>query len=161
MSITAIIINSIVAVCLALSLLKSREKTLLALKVAFNAAKRIGLEVLALIIIIGIITGFLPNRSVAALIGSERGLLGVVIAAVLGSVLFMPAIIAFPLASTLKSMGASTMAITAFITTLTMIGFVFLPLEIKELGKRFAFLRNGLSFVVAIVIAVIIGVILG
>ena len=48
----------------------------------------------------------------------------------------------------------------AFITTLTMIGVVTLPLEIKELGKKMALLRNGLSFIIAIVIALIMGVIL-
>jgi len=85
----------------------------------------------------------------------------VLIAAVLGSVLFIPAIIAFPLAKSLLDMGAGIMAMAAFITTLTMIGFVFLPVEIKELGTRFALLRNGLSFVTALLIAVIMGLVLG
>jgi hypothetical protein len=41
-----------------------------------------------------------------------------------------------------------------------MVGFVFLPLEIKELGKRFAVARNALSFLAAVAIAVVIGVII-
>jgi len=41
-----------------------------------------------------------------------------------------------------------------------MIGVVTLPLEIKELGKRIALLRNGISFIVAIIIALIMGAIL-
>ncbi len=57
-------------------------------------------------------------------------------------------------------MGAGLTAIAAFVTTLTMIGFVFLPLEIKELGKKFAFIRNGLSFIAAMIIAVLMGLIL-
>lgn len=161
MSITALVINSMVVICLFLSLWKSKEKTVLALRVALNAAKRLGPGILALIVIIGIILGFLPPQWIANSIGGERGAIAVLISALLGSVLFMPAIIAFPLAGSLKSMGASPMAIAAFITTLTMIGFIFLPLEIKELGKRFALLRNGLSFVIAILIAIIIGTILG
>jgi hypothetical protein len=47
----------------------------------------------------------------------------------------------------------------AFITTLTMIGVVTLPLAIKEPGKEMSFLRNGLSFIIAIAIALIIGMI--
>ncbi|MCF7929461.1 MAG: hypothetical protein K9L68_11885 [Spirochaetales bacterium] len=39
------------------------------------------------------------------------------------------------------------MIIAAFITSLTIIGVVTLPLEIKELDGRFAALRNGTSFV--------------
>ncbi len=57
-------------------------------------------------------------------------------------------------------MGASVSIIAAFITTLTMIGVVTLPLEVRELGWRFAALRNGLSFVGALLIAVVMGMIL-
>jgi hypothetical protein len=38
-----------------------------------------------------------------------------------------------------------------------MIGIVTLPVEIKELGKGMAVLRNGLSFFIAIVIGVLMG----
>ncbi|MEW6553782.1 MAG: permease [Actinomycetota bacterium] len=161
MSITAIVVNAFVAVCLAVSLAKSREKTRTALLIAWNGTKRMAPSVLAVIAIIGIIVGFIPPRWIAAGIGGDKGILGVLIAAVLGSVLFIPAIIAFPLAKSLLDMGAGIMAMAAFITTLTMIGFVFLPVEIKELGTRFALLRNGLSFAAALLIAVIIGLVLG
>lgn len=161
MSVTAIVIDAFVAVCLILSVVKNREKTKTALRVAWNATKRMGPSVLAIIAVIGLIVGFIPSNWIAASIGSDKGILGVLIAAFLGAILFIPAIIAFPLAKSLLEMGAGVMAMAAFITTLTMIGFVFLPLEIKELGKRFAFLRNGLSFVVAMIIAVIMGVVLG
>ena len=161
MSLTAIVINAFVLVCLALSLLKDRDKTETALLVAWNATKRLGPSVLAVIALIGLIVGFIPPRWIASSIGGESGILGLLIAAMIGSILFIPAIIAFPLAKSLLDMGAGVMAMAAFITTLTMIGFVFLPIEIKELGKRFAFLRNGLSFVAAIIIAVVMGLILG
>ena len=52
------------------------------------------------------------------------------------------------------------MSVAAFITTLTMVGVVTLPLEIKEMGKKITILRNVFSFVFAIVIALIMGVIL-
>jgi len=161
MSITAIVINAFVAVCLVLSLVKDREKTKTALLIAWNGGKRMGPSVLAVIAVIGLIVGFIPARWIASSIGGDKGILGVLIAAALGAVLFIPAIIAFPLSKSLLEMGAGIMAMAAFITTLTMIGFVFLPVEIKELGKRFALLRNGLSFAVAIVIAVIMGLVLG
>lgn len=160
MSITAIVIDAFVVVCLVASLSKDRQKTKLALKIALNATKRMGPSVLAIIAVIGLIVGFIPPKWIASAIGGDRGVLGVFIAAVLGAVLFIPAIIAFPLAKSLLAMGAGVTAISAFITTLTMIGFIFLPLEIKELGRRFALLRNGLSFVVAIIIALIMGLVL-
>lgn len=160
MSLTAIVINALVAACLAVSLVKSREKTKLAFAIAFNAMKRMGPSVLAIIAVIGLIVGFIPPKWIASAIGGDKGILGVGTAAVLGAVLFIPALIAFPLARSLLEMGAGVTAIAAFITTLTMIGFIFLPLEIKELGKKFALLRNGLSFIVAIMIALLMGLIL-
>ncbi len=157
MSATAIAIDSLVIICLLVSFFKSREKTKMALRVALNAMRRLGPSILAVIIIIGLMVGFIPPKWIASAIGGERGILGMVIAALLGSVLFIPALIAFPLARSLLSLGAGVMAMSAFITTLTMIGFVFLPLEIRELGRRFALIRNGFSLVVAIIVALAIG----
>ncbi len=161
MSVTAIVINAFVAVCLAFSLVKDREKTKTAFIIAWNAIKRLGPSVLAVIAVIGLIVGFIPPRWIASSIGGESGAVGLLIAAALGSILFIPALIAFPLAKSLLDMGAGVMAIAAFITTLTMIGFIFLPIEIKELGRRFALLRNGFSLAAALIIAVIMGLVLG
>ena len=160
MSYTAIGIDAVALLCLVASLVKSREKTGWALKIAFNALKRMGPSVLAIIAVIGLIVGFVPPSWMASAIGGDRGLVGVLVAAALGAVLFIPGLIAFPLARSVLDMGAGLTAIAAFITTLTMIGVVFLPVEIKELGKKFAFMRNGLSFIAALVIAVLMGLIL-
>jgi len=79
---------------------------------------------------------------------------------VVGALMHIPALLSFPLAASLLYNGASISAVAAFITTLTMIGTITLPLEIKELGKKMAILRNGLSFVIAIIIALVMGAIL-
>jgi uncharacterized membrane protein YraQ (UPF0718 family) len=153
MSATAIVIDALVAACLVISFVKSREKTWQALKVAYFASKRIAPMLLGIIAAIGLL--------MASVIGPGTGLLGVLAAALLGSVLMIPGIVAFPLAKSLMVMGASVMSTAAFITTLMMIGFVFIPLEIQLLGKKFCVLRNGLSFIAALIIAVIMGLILG
>lgn len=160
MSSTAIVINSLVAMALLFSIVKDREKTWMALKVAWNATKRLLPAILAVILAIGLFLGFMPADWIARTLGTQGGILGVAIAAFLGSILFIPAILAFPLGASLLESGAGIMSVAAFITTLTMVGFVFLPIEIKELGKRFALLRNGLSLVAAIIIAVLMGLIL-
>lgn len=160
MSTTAIAINSIVGLALIVSLLKDRRKTWTALKVAWNATRRLAPAILAVILAIGLFLGFMPPSWIARTLGSQGGFLGVIIASFLGALLFIPAVLAFPMGASLLESGASVMSVAAFITTLTMVGFVFLPIEIKELGKRFAILRNGLSFVAAVIIAVIMGLIL-
>jgi predicted Fe-Mo cluster-binding NifX family protein len=49
----------------------------------------------------------------------------------------------------------SLFAVTAFIVTWVTVGLVQLPAEIAAFGKKFAFLRNGLSFVLAIPIGIL------
>lgn len=111
-----------------------------------------------IILLIGLLFGFVSEDGLRQFIGEQSGPLGVLIVAVVGAVLHIPAILAFPLSASLLAKGASTTIVAAFITSLTMIGVVTLPLEIKELGGRFAALRNGTSFAAALLISVLIGV---
>jgi len=157
---TTIVILALTGALLLLSVIKDRRKTLAALRVAYKGFVRLLPSILAIILVVGLIIGFVPAKWIAQVIGKNSGALGVAIASLLGAVLFIPVIIAFPLARSMLDMGAGIMATAAFITTLTMVGFVFLPLEIKELGRKFAIARNALSFVAAVVIAVVIGVII-
>jgi len=102
-----------------------------------------------------------PLEAIARLVGEEAGFLATATAAVLGAVTLIPALISFPLAASLLRSGATVTTIAAFITTLVMVGFVTAPMEIKALGKKFTLLRNGLSFIAALIIAGLMGVILG
>ena len=142
MSITAIVINAFVVFCLTLSLIKDREKTKAALLIAWNATKRLAPSGLAVVAVIGLIVGFIP-RWIATSIGGDSGVIGLLIAALL----FHPSYRPSSPSRWRNPAGRAGVMAMAVITTLTMIGFIFLPIEIKELGKRFAFLRNGLSLV--------------
>lgn len=160
-SITVIIINLFVFIALAISLFKSKEKTKLGLKSAFKSLIGMMPYVIIIILGIGVMQGFLSKEIISSLLGENSGFLGVILAGFLGAILFIPALVSFPLTASLIESGANIMVAAAFITTLTMVGFITLPLEIKELGKKFALLRNLLSFIIAIIIAVMIGVFLG
>jgi uncharacterized membrane protein YraQ (UPF0718 family) len=116
--------------------------------------------VIATVILIGLILGFVPRDQISRIIGEQAGFRGIFVVAVLGAVLHIPSIISFPLAGSLLKCGASVTAVAVFITTLTMIGIATLPIEIRELGKRMAILRNGLSFFIAIVTGLVMGWIL-
>lgn len=160
MTLTVLIINGFAIVGLVLSLLKDRAKTKQALKVAWKSFNRIFPTIVMVIIVIGWLLTFVSKAVIAGLIGQKAGITGVAIAAALGSVLFIPALVSFPLAASLLKSGAGITAVATFITTLTMIGFVTLPLEIKTLGKKVALLRNGFSFIIAVIIGLLMGVIL-
>jgi len=157
---TALFINALALVCLALGFVKDRAKTRQALKVSVKFFARILPTMLAIVLIIGLMSGFVPPKTISRVVGQEAGFIGILTVALLGAVLQIPSLIAFPLAASLLRMGASLTSVAVFITTLTMIGFVTLPLEIKILGKRFALLRNVLSFAIAILIGLLMGVLL-
>jgi len=160
MSTTAIIINLLALGCLVFALVKDRVRTKQSIGVTVKSFIRILPTVFIIIVIIGLLMAFVPTDQISRFIGDQSGFGGLVAVAAAGAVLHIPALLSFPLAASLLQNGAGVAAVTAFITSLTMIGVVTLPLEIKELGKRMAFLRNGLSFIIAIVIALIMGVIL-
>ncbi|MCK7478138.1 MAG: permease [Candidatus Moduliflexus flocculans] len=145
---------------LLLSWAKSREKTLAALRFFLKSFLSLAPSIVAIIWAIGFILTFLPSEQFLRTIGPEAGLQGIILAAVLGSVVLIPAFIAFPLAASFIRQGADIGAIAAFVTTLVMVGVLTALLEAKSFGKRFALWRNSLSFVFALVIAIVMGAVL-
>ncbi|MBN1861518.1 MAG: permease [Candidatus Thermoplasmatota archaeon] len=160
MNSTALVINSIAIVGLLIALFKNKEKAIKSLKMAGKTFIKMLPMVFIIIIFIGLLLGFVPPEQISRFVGEQSGIGGVLLVGVVGALMHIPALLSFPLAASMLESGASVTAVAAFITTLTMIGMITLPLEIKILGKKMALLRNGLSFAIAILIAVIMGVIL-
>jgi uncharacterized membrane protein YraQ (UPF0718 family) len=160
MNITAITINAIALVGLVIAFVKSREKAVKSLKMAAKSFFKILPMTFIIILAIGLLLGFVPPEQISAFVGEQTGIWGVLLVGAVGAIMHIPALISFPLAASLLENGASVAAVAAFITTLTMIGTITLPLEIKELGKTLALLRNGISFIIAILLALIMGAIL-
>jgi len=160
MNATTIVINLIALAAILTAFAKDKEKAVLSLKMAGKSFVRIIPNVLVIIVFIGLLLGFVPPEQISRFVGEQSGIGGVLLISVIGAIVHIPSLISFPLAASLLKSGASITAIAAFITTLTMVGTVTLPLEIRELGKEIALLRNGMSFVFAIVIASIMGAIL-
>ena len=142
------------------SWIKDKQKTKNALKMAFGLGKGMLGSILTIIFLIGLILTVLPPESIAAFIGKQSQFLATVVSAAFGTVTLIPAFIAFPLVGTLVNAGVGIVPAVAFLTTLTMVGIVTFPLERQEFGLRFTVVRNGLSFVFAILIAFGMGVIL-
>ncbi|WP_290597938.1 MULTISPECIES: permease [unclassified Archaeoglobus] len=160
MSVTAIVVNAIAIIILLVAFAKDRKRAVMSLKIAAISFVRLLPMLFVILIVIGLILGFVTSEQITKFVGEQSGVLGVLMVGVVGSILHIPSLLSFPLAASLLEKGASISAVAAFITTLTMIGTVTLPLEIKELGKEMALSRNGLSFIIAIAIALIMGAIL-
>lgn len=157
---TIITIYSLLVVGLIASFVKSKEKTRKAFKNAGKAFLKTVPSLLAVLGIVGLTLGILTPETIAKLVGSEAGFMATILASVLGAITLIPSLVAFPLAGSLLRSGATVMTISAFVTTLVMVGIVTAPMEIKELGKKFTLLRNGLGFLAALLIALVMGVLL-
>ncbi|MDO5302060.1 MAG: permease [Tissierellia bacterium] len=139
------------------SLFKDKKRTGEALKMAFRMGRGMVVSILTIIFAIGFILTLIPPESIAAFIRSHSILLATVGGALLGTVTLIPPFVAFPLIGTLLDAGVHIMPSVAFLTTLTMVGVVTLPLERKTFGTKFTLVRNGLSFVFALIIALVMG----
>lgn len=142
------------------SLIKSKEKTLLALKKAWKSFENILPQFLSILLIIGMMLAILTPEQISLFIGKESGWLGVIFAATIGSITLIPGFVAFPLAAALLKSGAGYMQIAAFVSTLMMVGIVTMPVEIKYFGKKATFLRNGMAFAFSMIVALVMGVFL-
>jgi len=142
------------------SLVKNKKKTLAAMKKSKGMMGSMLGEIIAIIFMIGLVLTFVPPESIENILGSTNVFLSTIAAAAAGSITLVPAFVAFPLVGSLVDAGASIVPAVAFLTTLTMVGFVTFPLEKKEFGTKFALTRNALSFAAALVIALMMGVII-
>lgn len=147
-------------VFLIFSFVKDKKKTKQAFKIAFGMGKGMLASILSIIFLIGLILTILPPESIAELVGKQSLVLATIVSAAFGTITLIPAFIAFPLVGTLVGAGVGIVPAVAFLTTLTMVGIVTFPLERREFGLKFAVVRNGLSFVFAIIIALVMGVII-
>ena len=154
------VVWGVAAAGLLLSWTRSREKTRAAIRFFRRSFLSLAPSIVAIIWTIGFILTFLPPGLILKTIGRDAGFQGVIMAAAFGSVVLIPAFIAFPLAASFLRQGADVRAIAAFVTTLVMVGVITAPLEVKFFGNRFTFWRNSLSFVFALVIAFVMGVFL-
>lgn len=155
-----IILIIITIIILIWSLIKSKEKTTIGLKIAKGRFFDIFGELFGILALIGLFFSLVPNESIKMVLGGPNPLLSTMYGALIGTVTIIPAFVAFPLASSLINTGSYVFAVAAFITTLTMVGFFTAPIEIRYFGKKFTLIRNLISFLVAIFIAIGMGLIL-
>lgn len=144
-------------VLLIISFYKDKMKTKKVLRKAWKAFENILPEFLVVITLVGVLIAVLNPQVISRIIGADSGWLGVVLATLVGSVTLIPGFIAFPTAALLLEGGAGYMQIGAFISSLMMVGFITIPVEMKYFGRKTTFLRNGLAYVFSYVVALVIG----
>jgi uncharacterized membrane protein YraQ (UPF0718 family) len=148
----------IVAVAaLIFSFVNDKKKTRMALKKSLKSIENILPAMLVILMVIGVTMAWISPEVISSLIGENSGILGVLIASVLGSITLIPGFIAFPLASNLLKLDAGYTQIAAFISTLMMVGIITFPMEKKFLGGGLALKRNLSALIYSVLIAFVIG----
>lgn len=142
------------------SIVKSKTKTINSLRMAKGMMKNMVSEIIAILFLIGLLLTFIPPETIKNVLGNSNTFLSTIIAALVGGITLIPPFVAFPLVGSFIDMGISIIPSVAFLTTLTMVGVVTIPLETQEFGSKFALTRNLLSFVFALIIALAMGVLI-
>ena len=111
--------------------------------------------------LVSIVLFLLPDKVIVEYLGNHNTGVSMLLASLLGSITIMPGFIAFPLCGILLEKGISYMVLSAFTTTLMMVGVLTYPIEKQYLGHKITIIRNLISFGIALVVAVMTGVFFG
>jgi uncharacterized membrane protein YraQ (UPF0718 family) len=144
-----------------ISLLANRKKTFKAFKIAGKRLIKILPAFLAMLMLVSIVLFLLPDKVIVEYLGNHNTGVSVLVASLFGSITIMPGFIAFPLCGILLEKGISYMVLSAFTTTLMMVGVLTYPIEKQYLGHKVTILRNLISFGIALVVAVMTGIFFG
>ncbi len=144
-----------------ISYFKEKQKTKEALEATVKILYTIMPVLIFVFVLMGLIQAYVSRETIAAILGKQTGVMGILYAELIGSIaLFLPPAV-FPFGGYLHDNGAAYGPIAGFVFTAILIGVTTLPLEFKLLGKRFTTVRNIFTFVLTFFLALFMEVILG
>ena len=115
---------------------------------------------LGVLMLLSLATSLIP-KSLYGKIFTGNHLIDPLIGAVVGSIAGGNPVTSYLIGGELRLQGISMLAITAFLVAWVTVGLIQLPAEALMLGREFALIRNGISFVMAIIIAILTVLTLG
>ncbi len=148
-------------IALIVSFIADRKKTYQAIRIAFKKFVEILPAFAEMLILVSIILGLIPDNIIVHFLGKSNMLQGILVASFFGSITLMPGFIAFPLCGILLKEGVTYTVISAFTTTLMMVGFVTFPIEKRYFGVKVTVMRNVLSLFIALLVALMTGIFFG
>jgi uncharacterized membrane protein YraQ (UPF0718 family) len=141
--------------------IRDREKTIAGVKLGIKKLIKNLPVFLNMIILVSISLYFVSDELIVRFLGESSGIIGLLLAILLGSISLMPGFIAFPLAGILLDKGVSYMVIGGFTTTLMMVGVLTYPIEKEFFGVRVTIIRNLISLLIALLVSVLVGIFYG
>jgi len=144
-----------------ISFITSRKKTLKAVKISIGKFIKIFPAFLTMLIFVSFILFLFPDEIISNYLGHSSKSISVFLASLFGSITIMPGFIAFPLSGILLTKGVPYMVLSAFTTTLMMVGILTYPIEKEYFGTKVTIIRNIISFFIALAVAVMTGIFFG
>lgn len=152
---------AITGLILLISFIINKQKTIKAIKISFIKFKKIFPTFITMLILVSIILFLFPDEVISNYLGNSSKFISVLLASFIGSITLMPGFVAFPLSGILLTKGVSYMVLSAFTTTLMMVGIITFPLEKEYFGIKVTIIRNIISFFIALAVAVMTGIFFG
>ena len=152
---------SVTGLALLISIIIDRKKTLAAIKISYKRFINIIPAFLTMLIFVSIVLFFVSDKMISNYLGNNDKFIGITLASLFGSITLMPGFIAFPLCGILLKKGVSYMVLSAFTTTLMMVGILTYPIEKKYFGVKVTIIRNVISLFIALIVALSIGFFFG
>ncbi len=125
------------------------HKALSALQAGMNLFISVTILIAAVFALVGLIQVWIGRDMIAAVLGPEGGVKGLLIAVGCGAILIGPAYVIFPLLMSLRRLGARW-AVVAIVLAAYALKPQMLPIEAEFLGLPFALVRGGLTLLLAI-----------
>ncbi len=151
------VLSALSIVSMIISYFINSEKTKEGFKYAFGMIKGMAVGLLSVMFAIGLLLALLPQDMLPNLLGGNNLILETLGAALVGCITIIPAFAAFPLVGSLSNAGGHILPLTAFLTTLTMVGIATYPIEVATFGRKYTLIRNAFSILASLIIATIMG----
>lgn len=108
---------------------------------------------LGIILLLGLIRTYVSPQIISSVFKGKI-FSDTILGSILGSISAGNAVTSYIIGGELLKEGISLFAVTAFIVAWVTVGVVQFPAEAAILGKRFAFFRNLLSFILSIIVGI-------
>lgn len=158
--VNGIVLYSLSGIFLTISLIKNQEKTKNALIKSWKMFINIFPDMLAIMLLVGIVLTVLTPPMIAKIMGGNSGVMGTIYAIIIGSIAIVPSFIVFPLGKTLLDNGADYPQIAVLMSSLMAVGITILPMEKKIFGNKFTYFRTIITLIICLMFGLLIKVVM-
>ena len=135
---------------------KQNDKKKNIVSALFKASKSFGTSlpiILGVILVLGLLRTFVSKQMLSAVFTGEL-LRDTVICALIGSISAGNPVNSYIIGGELVKENVSLIAITSFLVAWVTVGIIQFPAEATIMGRRFAFVRNILGYILAILVSI-------